>query len=229
MRKETDVPSSTTRMWQWIGGLGVVYAALYVVGLLALDGNEPGEGASTASLLKYYTAHHASTTAAVFCVISGVVAFGFFLGSLRRRISQGDSEQLALVATMGGAVYVGGLLFGAVTQIALADAARYHAGAALQTLNYAAADDWIPVVAGLALTALACGFAGLRSRALPRWASWASILLGVLALAGPLGGIAFIVTPVWTVALGIVLTRPVRADQQPADQRLATSVPAPAR
>ena len=68
-------------------------------------------------------------------------------------------------------------------------------------------DDFIPFIAGLATLALGTGIAGLRSGALPGWLAWASVGLGILALAGPLGAIAFVITPVWTLALGIVLAR----------------------
>jgi hypothetical protein len=54
---------------------------------------------------------------------------------------------------------------------------------------------------------LGTGVAALRSGALPRWLAWASVGLGILAVAGPLGAVAFLITPLWTLAVGIVLFR----------------------
>jgi hypothetical protein len=48
---------------------------------------------------------------------------------------------------------------------------------------------------------------GLRNATLPKWLGWASVVLGVLAVAWPLGAIAFVIAPVWTLATGIVLFR----------------------
>jgi hypothetical protein len=45
----------------------------------------------------------------------------------------------------------------------------------------------------------------LRSGALPAWLGWVTVALGVLAAAGPLGGIAFLIAPVWAVLTGVVL------------------------
>jgi hypothetical protein len=64
----------------------------------------------------------------------------------------------------------------------------------------------------LSMVVAATGIAALRTGALPRWLGWASIGLGVLAVAGPLGGIAFLLAPVWTLVVGIVLIRAAKYD-----------------
>jgi hypothetical protein len=131
------------------------------------------------------------------------------------------------VTAVGGAVYIGGFLFGAVIQLTLVDAAHYHQLGIVQTLNFLSQDDWVPVVVGLSIVALGTGIAGLRSRALPRWLSWASVALGLLAVAGPLGGVAFLITPAWTLAVGIVLARRIdEATTTPVD---GTATPSPDR
>ena len=148
-------------------------------------------------------------TAAVFVVAIAMVVFAFFLSALRRAltVSSRDGQYLSVVTIIGGAVYIGGMLVGAVFQLSLVDAAHHHQADVIHTLNFLSQDDFIPFIAGLATLALGTGIAGLRGRALPPWLAWASVGLGILALAGPLGGIAFIITPVWTLAVGIVLAR----------------------
>ncbi|HEV8064398.1 MAG TPA: hypothetical protein VGP46_06180 [Acidimicrobiales bacterium] len=215
-----------TRMFQWIGGLGIVFAVLFVAAQ-ALVGNEPSTTASGAAVLKYYQAHRQTETAAVFVIAAACIAFTFFLGSLRRKLgSSPDGRQLSSVLAVGGAVYAGGLLLLGVFTVAAVDAAHQGMTSAAQTLNVLASDDWLPVVVGLSIVSLSTGIAAVRGRTLPRWLAWASIALGILALAGPLGAIAFLLAPLWTLATGIVLMRSPAAE--PASQASQTAgVPSP--
>ena len=196
-----------TRFWTRLGGLGIVYTALFVVAN-ALIGNDPGTGASGSSVVHFYRSHKASEIAGVFALAVGVVAFSFFVASLRERLGRTeDNGLLATVVTAGGAIYVTGLLIMAALQVALVDAANDRLGGAAQTLNILGNDLWVPVVAGLSVLALATGVTALRSASLPKWLGWVSVVLGVLALSGPIGGIAFLLAPVWTLIVGIVLLR----------------------
>ena len=199
--------TTQSRMFPRLGGLGIVFAALFVA-TFVLTGNEPGTGASGATVVKYYHEHHSGETAAVFVVAAAVLAFAFFIASLRRRLAEhADGRDLAPVVTIGAAVLMGGLLLMGALTIALVDAAHYQMTGAAQTLNVLSSDVWVPVVVGLSLGALGTGVSALRSAALPGWLSWASIGLGVLAVAGPLGAVAFLITPLWALATGIVLIR----------------------
>lgn len=85
-------------------------------------------------------------------------------------------------------------------------------------------DLWVPAVAGLAMLGLGTGVAALRSATLPKWLGWASVVFGVLALAGSAGAIAFLVTPVWALVTGIVIMRSSRA-ATPAGPDAAPVVP----
>jgi hypothetical protein len=64
------------------------------------------------------------------------------------------------------------------------------------------------------VTLLAAGIASARGAGLPAWLGWSAIVIGVLALAGPLGMIAFLAAPVWVLIAAIVLAAggvPVKA------------------
>jgi hypothetical protein len=52
----------------------------------------------------------------------------------------------------------------------------------------------------------------LASRSLPVWVGWVSLVLGVLAVAGPLGFFAFLGFPLWVAAVAVVLFIGARAD-----------------
>lgn len=184
-----------------------MFAALFVA-TFALTGNEPGTGASGATVVKYYHQHHRGETAVVFVAAAAVLAFAFFIASLRKRlIDHGDGRDLGTVVTIGAAVFMGGLLLMGALTIALVDAAHYQMTGVAQTLNVLSSDDWVPVVVGVSLVALGTGVSALRSAALPAWLAWASIGLGVLAVAGPLGAVAFLITPLWALVTGVVLIR----------------------
>jgi hypothetical protein len=205
----SDSPSSE-RPWRWIGGLGIVYSVLYLIGALLLTGSSPSDTASPAKVATYYADHKAALTGAVFTIAVAMVVFGFFLSSLRRVLSRSgrDGGYLSITIVIGGAVYIGGFLLSSLLQLALVEAGKNHADSVAQTLNYLSTYQWAPIVVGLSMTALGIGISGLRTRTLPSWLSWTSIAFGVLALAGPLGGIAYLLTPLWTLALAIVLVRP---------------------
>jgi hypothetical protein len=217
--------NTRSRSVQRLGALGIVYAVLYVVaGALTL--NVPQAGAGAPQVITYYSTHFAPMTASIFLTIAGSVVFLFFLCSLRRALDiTSESRMLSSVVTAGGAVYAAGLLVGALFTNALLDAGHYHAVAAASAINLIAANDWVPVVAGLSAAVLGTGVVALRGGGLPRWLAWASIVLGVLAVAGPLGEAALWITPLWSVTVGITLMRPSgRASAVPsADPEVATT------
>jgi hypothetical protein len=74
-------------------------------------------------------------------------------------------------------------------------------------------------MAALGVCVLAVGGAGLAGRALPRWAAWLSVLVGVLGVASGTGpalmNLATLVMLAWFVVLGVVLMRgPARVRRQ---------------
>ncbi len=61
------------------------------------------------------------------------------------------------------------------------------------------------------------GVAGLRTATLPRWLGWISVAFGLLALAGPLGAVAFLAAPVWAVLAAVTILRARVAGGTPAE------------
>jgi hypothetical protein len=196
-----------TRLWSRLGLLGGAYAALFVVALV-LFGSTPGSGASGADVVKYYQAHRTAQIAGVFVIVVAIVALTFFLASLRRTLSQTDDGRfLANVVTVGGTIYAVGIAVMSVLTLAMVDAAHHDLVGTAQTLNVLNGDTWLPVITGLSLLGLGTGIAVLRGATMPKWLGWASVVFGVLALAGPAGAIAFMLAPVWALATGIVILR----------------------
>jgi hypothetical protein len=205
-----------TRFWSRLGVLGGVYAVLFVIANIFLGA--PGTGTAGAAVVTYYHDHRTTETVGVFAVAFAVVALTFFLASLRRTLSATDEGRyLANVVTAGGAVYATGLMIMTSLTVALVDAANNNMPGTAQTLNVLSSDLWLPVVLGLALLGLGTGVSALRSATLPKWLGWASVAFGLLALAGPAGGIAFLIAPAWALVIGIVIMRSSRAAATLAD------------
>jgi succinate dehydrogenase/fumarate reductase cytochrome b subunit len=223
-RKQKMEPQN--RFWSRLGILGVAYGLLFVAANV-LIGNGPSTNASGTAVVTYYRAHKASEIAGIFVVAFALVAFTFFLASLRKALSRTEEgRQLSGIVTAGGAIYAVGILIMTALTSAMVDAGRYHLAGAAQTLNVLNADAWVPVVVGISVVALGTGVSALRNATLPKWVGWVSVILGVLALAGPAGAIAFLVTPLWALVVGIVLFRSPARVERLATQAVASYSPA---
>jgi hypothetical protein len=209
----------STPFWRWISGLGIVFAILYTLGQILQDRATPDLSLKETAFASYSASHGTDTIASVFLLAFAAVALAFFLTALVRRVAgpAADRDHLSLVLAIGGAIYGGGLLFSAVAQQAVYDAASGNQPAVAVALGRLGSDTWLPVVAGLAVLGLGTGIAGFHSGRLPWWISAPSLLVGVLALAGPLGEVALILTPFWAVLLsvGLFLRAPSRRPATP--------------
>jgi hypothetical protein len=204
MTTQLDPPAIPHR--QWLGGLGIVFGIFFGVAAVATN-QGPGINASATAVAAYYNSHHTNSEVGIFLVLIGCVALAFFSGALRNTAfpSAARDRGLMSVSALGTAVWISGLLLTAALQTTLLDASHYGHAAVIQSVNYLAADDFFPVVIGLSIFAIATGAGILRSRALPGWLGWVTIALGVLAAAGPLGGIAFLIAPAWGLVTGVML------------------------
>jgi hypothetical protein len=202
----TQQSGTVTSGRQWLAGLGVLYGILFGVAAIATN-QGPGINASATSVAQYFNSHHANSDAGIFLVLASCVALAFFAGVLRSTVfpSLTKDRGLMSVSAVGTAVWISGMLLAAALQTTLLDASHYGHAAVIQSVNYLTADDFFPIVIGLSIFAIATGVGMLRSGALPAWLGWVTVALGVLAAAGPLGGIAFLIAPVWAVLTGVVL------------------------
>jgi hypothetical protein len=202
----TQQSGTMTSGRQWLAGLGVLYGILFGVAAIATN-QGPGINASATSVAEYYNSHHANSDAGIFLVLASCVALAFFTGVLRSTVfpSPAKDRGLMSVSAVGTAVWISGMLLAAALQTTLLDASHYGHAAVIQSVNFLTTDDFFPIVIGLSIFAIATGIGMLRSGALPAWLGWVTVALGVLAAAGPLGGIAFLIAPVWALVTGIVL------------------------
>ncbi len=184
----------------------MIAVALWVVGLLILG--PVSDESKGPKVLAQYKAHDGRILLGAMIFLIGVAVFFFFLGALRSRLlaAEGANSPLTAVAFAGG-VAAGALLSlfpGADAAGALAkDDLDQSAAVAIHNLGTAffiGAEYIVPVL--LVATALIA----LRTRVLPVWLAWVTLLIALLLLIGPIGWAALIFAfPLWVVVVSVLL------------------------
>jgi len=183
---------------------GVLFAVVFAIGFIT--GDTPDTDATGEEVISHYD-DTGKIFVGILALVIGAVLFMFFAGVLRSRLRSTGPEWLATVGFGGAVVYSVGLGLFAMSQIALIDASDLGKPDVAQALNIIDNDNFFPSVIGLAVILLATGWHVLASRSLPIWLGWVSLILGILALAGPAGFVAFLLFPVWVFVVAVMLFR----------------------
>jgi hypothetical protein len=110
------------------------------------------------------------------------------------------------VAYAAGVMLVGGLVaVGGAFKIVILLASHNHQAAIAQTFNFVSHNNEVVMLFGLALLTLTTGGAVLAGSSLPKWLGWASIVIAVLCVAGPIGLLGTVVAVLWLPVTGFVL------------------------
>ncbi|MGK2878762.1 MAG: hypothetical protein ACSLFF_09355 [Solirubrobacterales bacterium] len=204
---------------------GVICAITLIAGLV-LSGTTPEEGASTAQFLDYYGDNQTAGFIANFIFANLFAIFTlFFVTELRATLRSGEAGEsiYSSLAFSGGIVLAVAISLGGMVSVAAFSAGDAGFEAATVALGMLAAYSFIPWMVGGAALFLAAGIGGLKTATLPKWISWLSVVMGVLCFT-PGGFAAFIVQPIWFVAMAVVLIR--RQSASTAQKPVATATPA---
>ena len=186
---------------------GIAFVAL-MVAVISFEGEELDSNAAPADVLAYWS-DRADTRLLVASLSAGALLFLLvFAASLRGALrSREPAEASASVVSYAGAVVAAsGLALSACLTLAASRAGDAEAVDAVVTLDHLVQSAWLPITAGFAVMLLAAGIGGLRSGTLPKVACWAAMVLGVAFLT-PAGIAAFLLTPLWILAVSVVLFR----------------------
>jgi hypothetical protein len=226
----STVPSRLQALERFAPLAGVLAVILWVAGVVISEsGGTPNEDAGGQLLANHYDENSATIIGGAFVFMLGVAVFIWFLGGLRERVhwSEGGAGRLASVV-FGAGLVIAAMSMGFVAPEAAAAFAsdelsrRLEPGAA-EALFVLGDGFFIAAEAAAAVFFLAAGLVALRSRALPTWLGWVSIVFGVAAILPWVGWAVYIWgLPLWVLAVSIwMFMRPVSPDR--ADTRSATA------
>ena len=153
-------------------------------------------------------AHQGALHASIVLWIIAAVLLVLFASYLQTRIAANAAEPSPLAGAVlaGGTVWGAGLLITVFTHDALLQAAIHGKAEVAAVANVLAAADFAPIVGGISVFCLAAGLANVRRGPLPGWLGWFGLVIGLVAVAGPLGMYAFLGAPVWVLIAAAAAT-----------------------
>jgi hypothetical protein len=205
---------------------GILFVALIVLAII-IGGETPDNDDSRQAIVDFW---RDNDTAQIWSNILGAWATVFFLwfaATLRSALRRGEQGPARLsTLSFGGAVVAAvGLLSALSLNFAVADSVDDVPASVTQTLTVLSNGFFFPIAAGYAVFFLAVGVLSVRTRMLPAWLGWVTVLLGIVCLT-PVGFFALLLGLVWIVAVSILL---YRRDTGPAERRTPTDPASPAR
>ena len=140
------------------------------------------------------------------------MVFGiFWFGYLRDRFGRTDlGARLAPVLLVGAIIFAtGGLIFNRGQNRPAGSAQAHDAPATAQTLNFLQSDLGAAAALrrGVDPHVRGSGVIIWKTRILPVWLAWVSLVLAVVALAGPIGFFAFLATGIWILIVAFFMWR----------------------
>ncbi len=210
----TAPPASARRrgLEQWAGLGGVAYVVLFVVGAIVSFSGQPDTNEAPAKVIAYYgdSGHRDKVAIGWILIVLGLFLFLWFLAGLRQAVGRLDASGfLTALTTIGGAVYAAL----ALAAVSVNMAVKTMSDDTFRHMVYPelihAADDagWVLHATGgigASTMMIAASLAALRGRAVPRWAGWLGILLGIAALFS-IVFIPQIAIAIWLVVVGGLL------------------------
>jgi hypothetical protein len=212
---------------------GVLMIVFAVIGVYK-DGSRTGvsDTASGPQVLAYFRAHYTRMGGAGFSFLLAAVFGTFFYGFVRTHLSRSPQGKSAAVIGFGGALILAtAALLEAGVDYAFNDVGTHLDAGTAQVLNILQSDlNVFFIQGGLCILMLGFGIAMLRGRSMSPWLGWATVVIGILAAAGPLVSVATPLEGVWILAMGVALLIHKTNASLPAgdhSEPLATAATAP--
>ena len=199
---------SSLNRWMWLLGLAAVAAVF--VGFGPLGSGSPGENASGVSVAHWYNTHVAQSWASIYAVGLGLALILVFITQLRSVLRDAGGERLwPNVVFASGIIFITGIVVAGSTEITLILASHNNEFGIVKVMNFLGDNNELLFIAGMCFLALSTGLAILLNRRvapLPKLLGWYSLLVGVVAAAGPLAFLDLLFgLPIWFLAIGIVI------------------------
>jgi hypothetical protein len=208
---------------RWAALGGILYVALFIVGTIVSYSGQPDTGSAPEKLIAYYSksSHRDKVNLGWLFVLLSIFFFVWFLGALRNALRRLDGDGLLLgVASFGGAVYATCTLVAVSVNAGIKSMSDDTYRHTVYPELIHAADDTGYVIhsaggVGIGAMIIAVSVALLRTRSVPTWLGWLSVLAGLVAIA------SIFFFPWFVIALWILIA-------SGALLRSKSTVPAPA-
>jgi hypothetical protein len=197
-------------MSRWMGFLGILVVVPIFIAFGPLGSGSPGENASGVAVAHWYNTHTGQNWGSIYLVGLALAVLLVYVTQLRSSLRQaGAGELWPNVSFAAGIAFVAGFVVIGTAQVTLILAAHNHDYSIVKVFNFYGDNNELVFLFGMCLLGLTTGLAILLNRGatpLPKTLGWYSILVGVLALAGPLGFLDFLfLFPIWLIATGFVI------------------------
>jgi hypothetical protein len=184
---------------------GLLFIALVIVSII-VEGETPATDDPTGQVVLDWAKNDDDYKISAALGALATVPFLWFLGSLRStlRAAEGGTGRLSAIAFAGGIILAAGAGVDASLQWATAESVGDVPPNVTQTLSVLYSEFFLIFGIGIGTLFLASGLAMLRTRALPVWLGWVTLLLGILAIT-PIGFVAFPLGALWVIVTSIIL------------------------
>jgi hypothetical protein len=207
------------RRWERYAPLaGVVAVILWVISIFVVESADaPDEDAGAQEIAAYFESDGGTLLAGAFIFMVGTAVFIWFLASLRARLYwvEGGAGRITSIV-FGSGLVVAAMSMGLMAPQAAGGLMAEETNApidpgAAQAFEALGDGFFVAAEATVFVFFIAVALAALRTRALPVWLGWASLVLGIVALVPWIGWAVYIWgLPLWVLVVSIWLfLRPV--------------------
>jgi hypothetical protein len=208
------------RLTRWTGIGGVLFFVALAAAIFQ-DPNAPDSNASAAKVVTFYSSHKNAVAVNVYITEVAVVIALIFFWCVREYVSSVPENRSLANLGFAGAVLLAasGGLSGGLEQL-LVDGVKHLDPGSMQLLNGLSEDATnILGAIGVAVLLGAIGAISIRSRVLPQWLGWVSVVIAVASLVISFIGLAGV--GLWSLITGILLI--IRASHEPSAPETPTA------
>ena len=183
-------PRSNAGLQRWAALAGVAYVVLFLIGVILTYSGAVDTSSAPGKVIAYYSDSGHRDRVNIGWVLGGLGVFLWFLSALRQAVRrlEADDGFLTGLTTIGGVVYATLTLAALAVETGIrtmSDDTYHHT--VYPGLIHAADDvSWVLHAsggAGVGTMIIAASLAALRARAVPAWAGWLGVVVGLLSLA----------------------------------------------
>lgn len=193
------------RWTRWASLTGVLFAVVTLVGIFTAP-ETPESSASAAKVFHYYSAHRSAIETGDIVIAIGFLLVVFWGGALRSYLRQARGAEGPSSLVLAGAILIAVASIGiSGLEYGIAHELKHLTASQVQTLNFAATELFLPILAGGFIFGIGAGLAILRGAPLPKWLGWVVIVIGIAALVPPASFPALGAFGIWTIVVSILI------------------------